>query len=147
LSCGHETDATIYARLAFVVLATVIAGTYCWVATLALPPLRNEPLSFLVLPMTAITGVVASLFYPLLQQQQGPRRVLRMYLASLVSLALYGLYLWWFIPDGAVGLIVLALLAGHFYGWPAFLAVLLATSLMDRFLFPSSPTARNADQK
>jgi len=58
-----------------------------------------------------------------------------MYLAFLVSLLGYGLYLWWFIPDGSAGLIVLALLAGQMYGLPAFLAVLLACSVMDRILF------------
>ena len=44
----------------------------------------------------------------------------------------WGIYLWWFIPYGSAGLIVLALLAGHMYGLPAFLAVLLASLLMDR---------------
>jgi len=58
-----------------------------------------------------------------------------MYVAFLVSLVSYGLYLWWFIPDGTIGLIMLALLAGQMYGLPAFLAVLLASSVMDRILF------------
>src|SRR5690348_1241385 len=73
---------------------------------------RNEPLSLLLLPMTAISAVVASLFYPVLHHQRSRSgRFLWMYLTFLVSLVLYGLYLWWSIPDGTVGLIVLALLA------------------------------------
>jgi hypothetical protein len=85
--------------------------------------------------MTAISGVVASLFYPVIHYQRSRSgRVLWMYLAFLVSLVVYGLYLWWFIPNGTVGLIVLALLAGHMYGSPAFPAVLLTFSVMDRVL-------------
>ena len=98
-------------------------------------------MSLLLLPMTAISGVIASLFYPVLHHQRSRSgRVLWMYLAFFVSLVLYGLYLWWFIPDGTVGLIVLALLAGHMYGLPAFLAVLLASLVMDRILFRGSAT-------
>ena len=120
----------------FVVLTTSIVSAYCWLMGRVLPPLRNEPLSLLLLPMTAISAVVASLFYPLLHHQRSRSgRFLWMYLAFLVSLVLYGRYLWWSIPDGTVGLIVLALLAGHMYGLPAFLAVLLTSLVMDRTLF------------
>jgi apolipoprotein N-acyltransferase len=107
-----------------------------------LPPLRNEPTSFLLLPMPAISGVVAALLYPvLLHQRSRASRVLWLYVGFLVVLVLYGLYLWWMIPDGTVGLIVPALLAGHLYGLPALLTFLLASSVMDRILFPS-PTSR-----
>lgn len=117
----------------FVVLTTSIVGTYCWLAGRALPPLRNEPLSLLLLPMTAISGVMALLFYPILHRQRSRSgRGLWMYLAFVVSLVLYGLYLWWVIPDGTVGLLVLALLAGHLYGLPALLALLLASVVFDR---------------
>jgi hypothetical protein len=85
--------------------------------------------------MTVIAGVMASLFSGILRHQQSRSgRLLWMYLAFLVSLLFYGLYLWWAIPDGTVWLIVLALLAGHMYGWPALLAIFIASSVMDRFL-------------
>ncbi len=115
----------------FVVLTTSIVSIYCWLAGRLLPPLRNEPESFLLLPMTVIAGALASLFYPVLHHQQSrSRRILGIYFGFVVSLVLYGLYLWWFIPGGGVGLILLALLAGHMYGLPAFLAVLLASLLI-----------------
>ena len=125
--------------LLFVILAIAIVSTYCWLSGRVLPPLRNEPLSFLLVPMAVITGVIASLFYPVLHYQRSRSgRALWMYLAFLVSLVIYGLYLWRFIPDGTVWLIVLALLAGHMYGLPAFLAVLLASWVLDRVLFGES---------
>ena len=83
--------------------------------------------------MTAISGAMAALVYPVLHHQRSrSARILEMYLGFVVSLVVYGVYLWWFIPHGSAGLIVLALLAGHMYGLPAFLAVLLASLLMDR---------------
>ena len=122
--------------LSFVLLTTSIVSAYCGLTGRILPPLRNEPSSLLLLPMTVISGVIGSLFYPfLLHQRSRSARFLWMYVAFLVSLVSYGLYLWWFIPDGTIGLIVLALFAGQMYGLPAFLAVLLASSVMDRILF------------
>ena len=116
----------------FVVLTTSIVSVYCWLASRLLPPLRNEPASLLLLPMTAISGAMAALFYPVLHQRSRSGRILGMYFGFVVSLIVYGVYLWWFIPHGSAGLIVLALLAGHMYGLPAFLAVLLASLLMER---------------
>ena len=148
-SFGKPIDMTHAVRpvqwFLFVVLTTSIVSTYCWLMGRLLPPLRNEPFSLLLLPMTAISGVIASLVYPVLHHQQSRSgRVLWMYLAFLASLVLYGLYLWWFIPGGTVGLIVLAMFAGHMYGLPAFLAVVLASSVMNRFLFRGSPTKSRA---
>src|SRR5215510_7343482 len=95
--------------LSFVALTTLIVGTYCWLAGRVLPVLRNEPSSFLLLPMTAISGVIALLSCPVLHRQQSRfGRILWMYLGFLVSLVLYGLYLWWFIPGSSVGVIVLS---------------------------------------
>jgi len=54
--------------VAFVALTTSIVGVYCLLAGQALPPLRNEPAS--LLPLTAISGVTASLFYPVLLQRR-----------------------------------------------------------------------------
>jgi hypothetical protein len=117
----------------FVVLTTSIVSVYCWLASRLLPPLRNEPASLLLLPMTAISGAMAALVYPVLHHQRSrSARILEMYFGFVVSLVMYGIYLWWFIPHASAGLIFLALLAGHMYGLPAFLAVLLASLLMDR---------------
>src|SRR5437773_945686 len=111
--------------LSFVVLTTSIVSFYLLLAGRLLPPLRNEPESLLLLPMTVISGVMASLFYPVLHHQRSRSRlILGMYFAFVLSLILYGLYLWWFIPGGTAGLIALALVAGHMYGLPAFLALL-----------------------
>jgi hypothetical protein len=118
--------------LSFVVLTTSIVSIYCWLGSRLLPPLRNEPESLLVIPMTVISGAMASLFYPVLHQRNRLGRILGMYFGFVLSLVVYGIYLWWFIPHGSAGLIVLALLAGHMYGLPALLAVLLASLLMER---------------
>jgi hypothetical protein len=120
----------------FVALTTSVVSVYCFVLGRALPPLRNEPASFLLLPVSAMSGIVAAVLYPvLLQQRSRAGRLLWMYLGFLILLVVYGLYLWRFIPDGTAGLIVLALVGGHLYGLPAFLTVLLATAVLDRILF------------
>ena len=82
--------------------------------------------------MTAISGVMAALCYPVLHKRGRSGRVLWMYLGFIVSLVIYGLYLWWLVPDGTVWLVLLALLAGHTYGLPPFLAVVLASLLLNR---------------
>jgi hypothetical protein len=131
--------------VSFVVLTTSIVSVYCFVMGRALPPLRNEPASFLLLPVSAICGIVASVLYPvLLRQRSRASRIRWMYMGFLIVLVLYGLYLWRFIPDGTAGLIVLALVAGHFYGVPALLTVLGATTVLDRILFPA-PSADRPD--
>ena len=48
--------------VAFVALTTSIVGVYSLLAGQALTPLRNEPASLLLLPLTAISGVTASVF-------------------------------------------------------------------------------------
>ena len=120
----------------FVALTTSVVSVYCFVLGRALPPLRNEPASFLLLPVSAMSGIVAAVLYPvLLQQRSRAGCLLWMYLGFLILLVAYGLYLWRFIPDGTAGLIVLALVGGHLYGLPALLTVLLATAVLDRILF------------
>jgi hypothetical protein len=120
----------------FVALTTSVVSVYGFVIGRALPPLRNEPASFLLLPVSAICGIAASVLYPvLLHQRSRVRRVLWMYVGFLLVLVVYGLYLWRVIPDGTAGLIVLALVAGHLYGLPALLTVFLATTILDRTLF------------
>ena len=73
-SFGKPIDMTHAVRpvqwFLFVVLTTSIVSTYCWLMGRLLPPLRNEPFSLLLLPMTAISGVIASLVYPVLHHQQ-----------------------------------------------------------------------------
>ena len=127
----------------FVILTTSIVGSYCWLTGRVLPPLRDEPLSFLLLPMTVISAALASLVYPVLHRQRSrSARIPYLYFAFLISLILYGLYLWHVIPDGTAGMIVLSLLAGHLYGLPPFLTVLLASSVMDHLLFGRSTLPR-----
>ena len=111
-------------------------GGYCLLLWRTLPPLRGEPASLLVLPITAIAGVVAFLLYPVLSHR--PSRsspLLALYGGFLIAMLVYGLYLWWVIPDGTAGMMVLALVAGHLYGAPVFGAVVLASSMLNRVLF------------
>ena len=56
--------------VSFVALTTSIVSVYCFVMGRALPPLRNEPASFLLLPVSAMCGIVASVLYPVLLRQR-----------------------------------------------------------------------------
>ena len=129
--------------LGFVVLTTSIVTAYCTLAGCALPPLRNESASLLVLPMAVISGAVASAFYPALAHRETrSSRVIVMYGAFVLALVVYGVYLWMVIPGGTITLIVTALVLGHLYGVPAFLLVVLASSIMGRVLFSERATIR-----
>ena len=51
--------------------------------------------------MPIISGLVALLIYPSLQPPRSLfMRVIRLYLGFLITLVVYGCYLWWRIPDG-----------------------------------------------
>ena len=130
-------------RLLFVAATTSIVSAYCWFVGRVLPPLRNEPASLLLLPMTAISAVMAaaiSTTWP--DRRTCSEQARRLYLGFLASLILYGLYLWWFISDGGIGLILLALLAGHLYGLPAFLAILSVEVAIGRMPLVGDPGSR-----
>ncbi len=115
----------------------MVVGGYCHVASRGLVPLRNEPPEFLVLPMSAISGLVSLLIYPHLRDQRDrSSRVRTLYLGFVLSMAIYGSYLWVMVSDGGPGLVVLALLAGHLYGGPLFLALVLAFVSLERSVFP-----------
>src|SRR5262245_19101618 len=47
-------------RVLFVAMTMTIVGVYCVLAARLLPPLRNEPPSFLLLPVTIIAGMAAA---------------------------------------------------------------------------------------
>ena len=131
---NHIREAVRWA--AFVALTVIMVGAYCYVSGRALPPLRNEPASFLLLPMTVISGVVSLLLYPVLRRQRRrSSRALALYVGFLVVTMIYGGYLWVVIPDGSIGLVALAMIAGHLYGLPLLLAVMAASLLMNRVLF------------
>jgi hypothetical protein len=120
----------------FVALTVIMVGVYCYAAGRALPPLRNEPAGFLLLPMTVISGLVSLLLYPVLRRQrERSSRALALYVGFIVATVVYGGYLWVFIPDGSIGLVALAIIAGHLYGFPLLLAVMAASLLMNRVLF------------
>ena len=110
--------------LAFGALTAALVGLYCWFTVQAIPFFRTEPPSFVLLPMPVISGLVALLTYPSLQPPQSSfRRALRLYLGFLITLVVYGCYLWWRIPDGSAWLIATSLLSGHWLGLPPFLLI------------------------
>jgi len=110
----------------FAAMTSLMVGVYCYAMSRILPPLRDEPSTFLLLPMTVISGLVSLLIYGVLSRQRlRSTQALTLYVGFLLSLIAYGAYLWVFIPDGTAWLIILALVAGHLYGLPAFLAVLI----------------------
>ena len=124
-------------RAIFVGSTVSIVGVYCYAMGRALPPLRTEPLTFLLLPMMVISGVVSLFLYPVLcRRRQRSSQALALYIGFVLSTVIYGGYLWVFIPDGTAWVILLALVAGHVYGLPLFLAVLLTYLLLGRLADP-----------
>ena len=117
----------------FAAATSLVVGVYCYAMSYMLPPLRDEPSTFLVIPMAVISGLVSLLIYGLLSRQHlRSTQTLTLYVGFLLSVIFYGVYLWVFIPDGTAWLITLALVAGHLYGLPAFLAVLMTHRLLIR---------------
>ena len=121
----------------FVGTTAGLVALYCLAAGRALPPLRNEPATLLLVPMTVISGVVAALLYPWVRRQrQRSGRVAALYLGFALSTAIYGGYLWARVPDGTAWLILLAVLTGHMYGLPLFLALVAVHLAMARWILP-----------
>jgi hypothetical protein len=117
----------------FAAMTSLVVGVYCYAMSHILPPLRDEPSRFLVIPMTVISGLVSLSIYGLLSRQhQRSTQTFTLYVAFLLSAIVYGVYLWAVIPDGTAGLIILALVAAHLYGLPAFLVVLMTHRLLIR---------------
>ena len=125
-----------------------MVGIYCHFGTQALPPLRSEPPSFLLIPMTVISGTVSVLVFPALCGMAGrSSRILVLYGGFLVTLVAYGLYLWVVVPDGTPWLILMALLAGHLYGIPLFFAILVTQRfLLSPLLAPIRSERRSSVQ-
>jgi hypothetical protein len=114
-----------------------MVGLYCYAMGRALPPLRNEPVTLLLLPMMVIAGVIALFLHPVLCcQPERSRQIHAFYIGFIMSIVIYGGYLWIFIPDGTMGLIILALVAGHLYGMPLFLAIVVVHLIMNRLVSP-----------
>jgi hypothetical protein len=97
--------------------------------------MANEPASLLFWPMTVISLPAFTLLYPILLQQSHPlARAAAFYFAFIVSLVLYGSYLWWGVPYGTAMMIPLVLLAGHWYGLPFLAIIWFANMLLSPFL-------------
>ena len=130
---------------AFGALTAALVGLYCWFTVQAIPFFRTEPPSFVLVPMPVISGLVGLLIYPSLQPPRSFfRRVIRLYLGFLITLVVYGCYLWWRIPDGSAWLIAGSLLSGHWLGVPPFLLIVAVYWLADRF---QRSAAGSADAK
>lgn len=130
--------------LLFVTLNVFLVGFYCFAMSGKLEPLKFHPTRFVTLPLMVITAVIAVFLYPLLWRQslrldQDVRlfvRALTLYLGFVLIAAIYGVYLWILFPDGSIFSVLLAVVGGHLYGWPVFLAVLVTQLLFGRLLFP-----------
>jgi hypothetical protein len=122
--------------LGFVALNGALAGAACFFLWRWLPFLANEPGSLLFWPMTVIALLALTLLYPHLKRHPGPLfRAALLYLAFLASLVLYGGYLWSIVPGGTAMMILLALVAGHFYGLPFLFAIWVVNTTLARVLF------------
>lgn len=129
-------------RLVFVGLNVSLVGIYCGAMDGKLEPLKFHPTKFVTPPLIVITTVIAFLLYPLLARlgSRLPRAVM-LYCGFVLISAIYGIYLWILFPDGSIFSILVAIIGGHLYGWPVFLAVLLMQLLLDRLLYPAETPA------
>ena len=122
----------------FVLLNVSVVGLYCLAMSGRLEPLKFEPLKFVTVPLMLLTAVVAVGLYPLLCRLRS--RLFRsqlLYCGFVVISALYGVHLWIRFPDGSPWSVLVAVVGGHLYGWPPFLAVLLIQLSVGRWLFPA----------
>jgi hypothetical protein len=125
-----------FRRVLFVAVTMATVALYCVWAARLLPPLRNEPASFLLLPVTTIAGVAAAIVHPFLDRQSSRgRRLMPMYAVYFLSLAAYGSYLWWMVPDGTPWLMLLAVTAGHLYGLPPLAIIAIVSWLLPQMFF------------
>ena len=114
-----------------------VVGLYCWAMAGNLEPLKHHPEEFVTRPLMVITAVVSLFLYPLLRREESRViRILLVYLGLVLVSVIYGVYLWYLFPDGNPFAVLVAVVGGHLYGWPVFLAVLLAQWLLGRLLQP-----------
>lgn len=131
--------------LTFVALTVSMVGAYIHFAVRALPVLQSEPPAFLLQPMMAITGVVSLAIFPVLTGlRRRWSRAVALYVGFLLTTVAYGCYLWAVLPDGTPWAILLGLLAGHLYGFPLFLAILVTHLWLARQLLAPNPVRQGA---
>jgi len=133
LHSGSRDGPSIVNRLFFVFITAALVALYAFALSRALPPLRSEPPALLLYPVTAISLVVSLALYPVVRKHEsrsGHARAL--YVAFVVSAALYGCYLWKVIPHATAGMIPLALVAAHLYGAPLYGVVFIVQRLVVR---------------
>lgn len=125
--------------LVFAGVNVSVVGLYCWAMAGKVEPLKHHPEESVMQPLIVITAVVSLFVYPLVRREESRViQILLVYLGLVLVSAIYGIYLWYLFPDGNPFAILVAVLGGHLYGWPVFLAVLLAHGLLGRILFPRS---------
>ena len=128
----------IFKGLVFVGLNVSIVGGYCYAMVGRLEPLKHEPERFVILPLMVITALVSLFLFPLLSRQRTRlHRGVMFYLGFVFIAAIYGVCLGFLFPDGSPWAVLLGVIAGHLYGWPPFLAIILVLFALDRWLFPS----------
>jgi len=125
--------------LIFVALNVFLVGFYCFALAGKVEPLKHEPTRYVMLPLMVITSVVSVFLYPrLLRQISRLTRALTLYFGFVFISGLYGVYVWVLFPDGSPWTVLVALIGGHLYGLPLFLAVLVTQLLTGRLLFPET---------
>lgn len=125
--------------LVFAGVNVSVVGLYCWAMAGKVEPLKHHPEQFVMRPLMVITAVVSLFVYPLVRREGSQViRIVLLYSGFVLISALYGVYLWYLFPDGSPFSVLVALIGGHVYGWPVFLAVLLVHWLLGRLLCPRS---------
>ena len=122
--------------LAFVGINVAAVGLYCHAMVGKLEPLKHEPEKFVIQPLMLITAMASVSLYPLVRRESS--RVVQavlLYFGFVLISAVYGVYLWSTFPDGSPWAILVAMIGGHVYGWPPFLAVFTTHLLLGRWLF------------
>jgi hypothetical protein len=123
--------------LVFAGVNVSVVGLYCWAMAGKVEPLKFHSEEFVMRPLMVITAFVSLFVYPLVRREESRViRILLVYVGLVLVSVIYGINLWYLFPDGSPFTVLVAVVGGHLYGWPVFLAVLPAHWLLGRLLFP-----------
>jgi hypothetical protein len=130
----------------FVALNAALAGGASYYVWRSLPPLRVEPATLLFVPVTVLSFLALVGLYPVLVRlPRGIPRALALYGAFAAVLVGYGLYLAFGLgmvsrPPGTPlfvpAFLLLAVGAGHLYGFPLLLGLAVVNRLLSPVFFP-----------
>jgi len=130
----------IWRPILFAALIASLVGVYTVVAGPAIPKFPLVSTKYLLIPMMVISGVLAFPAYAILSRHQSrSRQILTLYQGLVLTSMIYGAFGWMIFPDGHPMHIIVALLAGHFWGLPLLVALIPVHVVLARLHFYGAP--------